>query len=471
MFRLILAPSFDAFDFSHVKAFFVLSCVVSAALFATTGRAAVIEEIAFEAGTISDEGTGPDASGWKFDPFNDLEDIPGLSGILPANPGRPAFDHGASQDAYIMHVFGDATGLQRDRQGIVWERAQDTGAGGPETFDAGEILYAEMEHFSDVARTNMSGRYRTQLFFGALDDGANNAGTSGEGGFSGTPFDPDQAGFETSWQWSQENVDAGLTSAIGMQHSGTRFEGVPTPDELSQNYTTIGIFRHGSDSAFEGEGFVGTELEISDAQGTFNGGDASNTAAGEPWGGNTQVVEGTLVDKLAVFFSRQRSSGDFPEEVHSNFVTEASDVQMGIKYIRVGTTSILDVNLDGVVDAVDESIVQSNLGLFGPVSADFDGDRDVDGADLLSLQRGLVVADDMASWQAEFGLRGQATHFDGDVDNDLDVDADDLAAVQAGVPANSAARGVPEPASAHLALVVLLAATLTRRRAKGPCLH
>ncbi len=455
---------------------------VGCVLFNPTADAAVIEEIAFESGTISDEGTGPDSSGWKFDPFNDLEDIPGLSGILPANAGRPTFTNGTSQDAYIMQVFGDATGLQRDRQGIVWERAQDTGAGAAETFDAGEILYAEMEHFSDVARSNSSGRFRTQLFFGALDDGANNAGTSGEGGFSGTPFDPDSPTFETSWQWSQENVDAGLTSATGMQHSGTRFAGVPTPGELSVNYTTTALFRHGSDSTFEGTGFVGTELEIRDAQGTFNGGDATNTAAGEPWGGNTEVVEGALIDKMAVFFSRQRSSGDFPEDVHSSFVSQASDVQMGIKYIKLATTSIYDVNLDGAVDAVDEVIVQSNLDLFGPTTADFDGDNDVDGADFLILQRGMGVgttksegdADgsgmvddvDLGIWQSEYGSLGAATHFDGDVDNDLDVDADDLAAVQAAISELAASSAVPEPSTAVLVFMGTLGMASMGRRVR-----
>ena len=470
----------DTPKWSAIQMLFLAVLFAGAALVAPTARAAVIEEIAFEAGTISDEGTAPDASGWKFDPFNDLEDIPGLSGILPANAGRPTFANGTTQDAYVMHVFGDATGLQRDRQGIVWERAQDTGAGAPETFDVGEILYAEMEHFSDVARSNTSGRFRTQLFFGALDDGVGNAGVSGEGGFSGTPFDPDSPGFETSWQWSQENVDAGLTSAIGMQHTGTRFAGVPTPEELDLNYTTVAVFRHGSDSTFEGSGFEGTELEIRDAQGTFNGGDATNTAAGEPWGGNPQVVEGALVDKLAVFFSRQRSSGDYPEDVHSTYVSSASDVQMGIKYIKVATTSKADVNLDGTVDAADVAIVQANMGLFGPTSADFDGDSDVDGQDYLILQNGFGVgttqpegdadgsgtvdAVDLGIWQSEYGSIGAATHFEGDVDNDLDVDDDDLALVQSLIPPLSASTAVPEPAGIVSLMIGVIGLSQASRR-------
>jgi hypothetical protein len=78
----------------------------------------------------------------------------------------------------------------------------------------------------------------------------------------------------------------------------------------------------------------------------------------------------------------------------------------------------------------------------GGVSADFDGDQDVDGADYLTWQRGV-------------GLTSTASFADGDANGDFNVDRGDLAYWRgqfAEASATAAAGAVPEPATACLAI-------------------
>jgi hypothetical protein len=88
-------------------------------------------------------------------------------------------------------------------------------------------------------------------------------------------------------------------------------------------------------------------------------------------------------------------------------------------------------------------------------SADFDGDGDVDGADLLNLQRGL-------------GKSIGASHAEGDADRDGDVDDDDLNYWKnhfGAAPAASASQSIPEPTGAFHSLGGLVAFVRSRRRA------
>jgi hypothetical protein len=88
------------------------------------------------------------------------------------------------------------------------------------------------------------------------------------------------------------------------------------------------------------------------------------------------------------------------------------------------------------------------------VSADFNGDGAVDGADFLAWQRGV-------------GKTIGAKHSDGDADRDGDVDAADLAAWKAAT--SGLARPVAEPAAgAILAPVFTVLAAATARRRAGP---
>ncbi len=147
------------------------------------------------------------------------------------------------------------------------------------------------------------------------------------------------------------------------------------------------------------------------------------------------------------------------------------------------TTEFLGSLIDESVSQVDnvEHIVQTGLGpglytlKVSLVSADFDEDGDVDGADFVAWQRG-------------YGTTLEAIHGDGDADFDGDVDQDDLALLQAGIGSthvSSAARdfglawrmgtvldepltplvaAVPEPGTLVLALLVAMASWVASPR-------
>lgn len=88
----------------------------------------------------------------------------------------------------------------------------------------------------------------------------------------------------------------------------------------------------------------------------------------------------------------------------------------------------------------------------GSFSADFDGDNDVDGADL-------------AIWKGGFGVGN--THGQGDADGDSDVDGADLLVwqkEQSGAPSAAVGSPVPEPAGVVLVLVGLASQSFARRQ-------
>lgn len=89
-----------------------------------------------------------------------------------------------------------------------------------------------------------------------------------------------------------------------------------------------------------------------------------------------------------------------------------------------------------------------------PVTGDFDGDGDVDGADFLA-------------WQQNYGKSPNADPEDGDANGDGDVDDLDFADWKLGFgssTANPAVGAVPEPATAALALMALVLPLARRRR-------
>jgi hypothetical protein len=100
-----------------------------------------------------------------------------------------------------------------------------------------------------------------------------------------------------------------------------------------------------------------------------------------------------------------------------------------------------------------------DLGGGEPKPGDFDGD-------------GAVGGDDLGAWQAGFGMEGDGVdHADGDADDDNDVDGADFLLWQQDVgaaPARAAASSVPEPSSALLLSVALLAGMKQRRRRHAP---
>ncbi|MBA3482534.1 MAG: hypothetical protein H0T51_12030 [Pirellulales bacterium] len=93
---------------------------------------------------------------------------------------------------------------------------------------------------------------------------------------------------------------------------------------------------------------------------------------------------------------------------------------------------------------------------FDQISADFNGDGSVDGADFLL-------------WQLNLGKLAGASAGEGDADGDGDVDGDDLSAWRSGIiattPALIVASAIPEPATGVLAAMVILT-LLYRARAQ-----
>ncbi len=110
---------------------------------------------------------------------------------------------------------------------------------------------------------------------------------------------------------------------------------------------------------------------------------------------------------------------------------------------------------DSVYNAVtwDHLPVVADFRIWGsPLGGDFDGDNDVDVADL-------------GPWQNGFGASGAATRPQGDADGDMDVDgADFLLWQQQLQEPSSEAAAAPEPASFLLAAGLLLTAASYRRQ-------
>ena len=464
------------------------------------GQAArVIEEISFESGTINGYGTvdpslgtfdpGNSGTGWQFQQSNVVTAVE-----TPSNPDRPTFSHGDPNDqgALVIHPYAQSpfTAFGQE-QGAIWNQSFDTNDPNlpVETIDAGEVFYVYTEYFSDVSTGTQA--FKTNIFFGEVGDGNPNLGIGAPAWDSG-PGSNSEAG----WTWGDNNNpdDANMSGSIygnqiASQFSNTRYGNPPSSAELTQNHIGIMVYRQMSDAATPA---VGTEMELSETLGNFNGGESSNPLGLDPnnipaWGGNSTVITGNVVDKAVVQLRRQRPdladdiaddlyTSTFFDDPNASNCTGASspadciyNAQLGVRYLRIGTAEITDINLDGVTDSLDEAIVMENLNKFGPTApaGDFDNDGDVDNFDFLVWQSGfptLYDDADLQDWQDNYGTiyLGQGTFFDGDIDNDLDVDGDDLALVQAALL--PFALSVPEPSAAFLLLIGAMC--LTKRNSR-----
>jgi len=425
---------------------------------ATVQAATVIEEISFETGSVGAFGS-PAATGWQWNAGAKSE----IVNIETVHSSRPNFDNGTNQEALVLHpVPGTFPGFSPTDQGVIWEKAGDAGAAGPtEVLDEGEVFYMYFEFFGDTARGNQT--YKTNFYFGKLGNG-----TTGEGGFGtgpGEAFDDTNGVQEAGWTWgeggNQSNISAGIAGVSGGGNFiETRYGTPVTSADLDQNHIGIMMLRQGADAATP---FTGTEMEISESNGNFNGGYATN-ATNADWGGNSTVVTGMEFDKVTTNFRRPHTSppsnSTFASWVDGSPGNTVNDARIGVKYMRFGTADIGDINLDGAVDGLDEAIVLANQGL-GVLPGDLDlahlPELLADGADLLEWQRGfgtLYDASNLADVEADLGKMKtrRATYFDGDLDNDMDVDADDLAFYSAPAVATT----VPEPSTALLALSGML---------------
>lgn len=125
-----------------------------------------------------------------------------------------------------------------------------------------------------------------------------------------------------------------------------------------------------------------------------------------------------------------------------------------------GLGELLTLRLVAKTDGTSEAYAFDNINVTGLVASFAEADFNEDG---------FVDGDDLATWQANFGLPSDAAKDDGDADLDGDVDGADFLAWQqqwtgdgAGVAASAA---VPEPTSAWLLFTALLG--LAWRRTNG----
>jgi autotransporter-associated beta strand protein len=217
-----------------------------------------------------------------------------------------------------------------------------------------------------------------------------------------------------------------------------------------------------------GTGTTGS-IDLGGAQRMFlvgNGAAATDLTISVPLtnGGLTKTGAGTLLLSGSSLYAGDTGVTQGVLRINSALLANSADV-----YLSAGGT--LDLGFSGSPDVIDELYLDGlpqPVGIWGavgsgaaftsplitgtgllqvmttsipPIPADFDGDGDVDGADL-------------AQWQADFGLNGNS-----DADEDGDSDGLDILAWQqqftGGNPLVSSATAVPEPAAVVLLLLVL----------------
>ena len=189
----------------------------------------------------------------------------------------------------------------------------------------------------------------------------------------------------------------------------------------------------------------------------------------------TKLGSGTLTLSGANTYTGDTSIEAGTLSITSDFLADAADV-----YLTTGAIFDLDFAATDVIDSLYFDGISQAIGTYGAIgsgatyesaffsgtgllsvstyvasdNADFDGDGDVDLADLMIWQRGYSVG---------------TTQPEGDANSDGTVDATDLGIWQnqlgtAQAAVDGAVMGVPEPGAIMLATLGLLAVTAARRR-------
>jgi len=269
-----------------------------------------------------------------------------------------------------------------------------------------------------------------------------------------------------SYYYLNDTLPASGTSTNGTFDTTTagaliasKFEDVDTspsdPTRAVVGNQNFGLFTFDFDLDFGGGSFsaAGSSFSITKTQN-----DVSNTVGifGDPdnveWTAPT-VINGTNYPDGLIFVNEDNSSG----EIWMN-APDGSDLTLiGDTIASTESSGILDISaLVGYNPG--RILLTSNQGtaslsvLISPMSADFDEDGDIDGADFLAWQEGL-------------GITSGAALADGDANGDGAVDADDLDVWEAqfGTSPLAAVSNVPEPSGCGLALLAGLFFSLRRR--------
>jgi hypothetical protein len=206
----------------------------------------------------------------------------------------------------------------------------------------------------------------------------------------------------------------------------------------------------------------------------------ANAAVGDVYY-NFEIPAGSTAKELSIILAWNAEITDTPA---SGFTPSESLQNLDLRFYD-STTSFLGTEIDSSVSTEhnvehiyltdlapgtytlavsgaaewDYGLAWRTATLFDEVSADFNEDGYIDGADLMA-------------WQRHVGMLISATHADGDSDGDGDVDNDDLQNWKDGImpapPAQAVSAGVPEPASLALAaLAAGFVAVLSLRSRKN----
>ncbi len=152
-----------------------------------------------------------------------------------------------------------------------------------------------------------------------------------------------------------------------------------------------------------------------------------------------------MLQRTNLTIANGSSPNDVWEEFVMSSVAPANAVEARLSFVFTQTS-----NAGGAVHLDDVSFMNLSLA----AGADFNLDGSVDGEDL-------------AIWQAGYGMNTGATREDGDADGDGDVDGNDFLAWQRQITLPSAvadleALAVPEPMAAWAAAVILLYTSVSR---------
>lgn len=407
-----------------------------------------IASIVFESDSLAPAGT---TDGWRFwdegAPGQNLAQI-GSTGrtFLTGTPGN--------DEALFVKLATPGVGNVNDLVGAVFSTST------PITIKATDRIYIVTETFSDISSFSDQ-TFKIDVRWGLAGDRAAYAGfdnTIGGSTFSvNDNYNTEPTGINQQGRVSMAGNGTGQVQDMKYIGNDVQFgasdnnPGTPAENFLDRSYIVKTIYRPDETGTvvtadMQGNGFDGTDIVT-----TYNR-QALTGDTGQPvreYSGYPSLE----IDRITVHFRRFIGAYDGPggnPDEHANnhtdltglsskadlvgdpatnpfwVVNNAADLQFAIKSLRIGIAQAADVNLDGVVDALDLAIVEANQGMFtatffdgdlnddgavddldlaffsAPAPGDFNGDGNVDGRDFLAWQRDPNVGS-LADWQTHYG--------------------------------------------------------------------
>lgn len=164
---------------------------------------------------------------------------------------------------------------------------------------------------------------------------------------------------------------------------------------------------------------------------------------GASFAAETANVDDGDFDSLLGWFDDGGFLIEFNDDINTGEGNYLSRISGSVPASGVLTFAVTGYGDDAFVgEHFEEAPYELLLSIAGGSPADFDGDGDVDGADL-------------GDWESGFGLVGSATRGQGDATGDNAVRGDDFLVWQREFTGSPPLAGAPEPAAAVLAIVAL----------------